>query len=336
MILQQLKIHDPVVANKFHPNDTRRIRRALEVFYTTGQRTSDLYEKQKVNGNTNVEENSIGSLDSRFHTLVFWIWCDQPTLNTRLDDRVDLMIKNGLYDEIDEMYSIFKSNPDQEDLKHGVWQVIGFRQFLPWLKDNKQDPKKLEQCIEEMKRDTRRYSKQQTKFMKNTLMPKINTIIEKHKTKKDNNNNEHDNGIVVTLLDATDLSKWDENVKVKGLKIAQEFLSKQLNDTVLIPRNEDRQNEDTEEYERLKKLLVSSKSFDKSQWETFSCSVCTSPNKQTGEQEPFTAVGKENWLKHLKSRKHKGTLSKLAKHERNEREKAKRRKVQEDTEIKTD
>lgn len=411
IILQQLKIHDPIIAQKFHPNDTRRIQRALEVFYETGQKPSSIYFDQKKihrkrrqtssvpSSNNNSDEegsNTIDaseenddydtSLDSRYRTCVFWIWSDQTALNKRLDDRVDVMLNNGLYSEIDEMYAKYtqelkeirenKDNEESQDLTKGVWQVIGFRQFLPWLETNKQDVKKLELSIDEMKRNTRRYSKQQTKFMKNNLMPKINMVIEKnnqhHQSKDNNNNNEDENSLVATILDASDLSKWSTEVGQKGISIAKRFIDGELNNLILLDgdditksNNNNKKNESNDlenisisnsnngnsNHENddiktnnnttkkhlnkpkqqpkefsLRDLLITPKKFDETQWQTFTCKTCGTLNKENGEIEPYVAVGKDNWDLHIRSKKHKRTLSQIAKHERNLREIAKRKK----------
>ena len=75
---------DPPMAARWHPNDSRRIRRSLEVFYTTGRRQSDLMEEQ------NHQKHASSQL--RYPTLVFWLYGAREALNPRLDARVDDMI----------------------------------------------------------------------------------------------------------------------------------------------------------------------------------------------------------------------------------------------------
>lgn len=435
IILQHLKEHDPLVAQKFHPNDGRRIRRALEIFYTTGIKPSTIYLQQKNNKSQNTQHqdelaqvessdtNKNSKLSARFKTMVFWIWSEQEALNKRLDDRVDVMIKNGLESEIDEMYQEYSSlkndssttSSNEPDLTKGVWQVIGFRQFLPWLETSKSDPSAFEAGVDEMKRNTRRYSKQQTKFMKNTLMPKINEVIAENKQEKETRNSsdqsEKENpSLVATILDATDLSQWKANVGLKGIKLAQAFVNNELENVVLIDgkevsieekesqNHENKQTSNTknskgvdgdgsnsnegsvnDSFSVLKKLLVTPKKFDETQWQTFTCDVCTreeqvfthsskqeltnqttnvntdtnsntgtsistSTNTNTNNElntllpinqisasttisTPYIAVGKQNWELHLKSRKHKNMVQKLAKMKRNRLEIEKRKKA---------
>lgn len=385
LVLQNLKKHDPLVAEKFHPNDTRRIRRALEVFYTTGSKASTIYLNQKndalfENQSTSNIENI--KLNARYRTMVFWIWSEQQVLNKRLDDRVDDMIKNGLVDEIDEMYQEYvrlsTSTQGDTDLSKGIWQVIGFRQFLPWLESNKSDPKLFDMCVDEMKRNTRRYSKQQTKFMKNTLMPKINEVMhenllyrgKKNSIQMDSNTR---SSLVATILDASDLTQWNTNVGSKGISLAKKFVNNQLNDTILVDEkelsldeSEEPKNDEADQLEderpgknetnykendtqsnnhsftTLKNLLITPKKFTHAQWKTFTCEICTrqqptqTPNyssldststaASTTVSLPYIAVGQQNWETHLRSRKHKNMIQKIAKMNRNQVEIEKRKK----------
>lgn len=319
VVLEKLKEIDPIVAEKFHPNDSRRIRRALEIFYTTSQKPSEIYAEQAQSkpsitssgSDQEIEEHkpdNDGTLALRFRTMVFWIWCEQSTLNPRLDGRVDTMLEHGLYDEINELYSVYQRNPtsnEEEDLRKGVWQVIGFKEFLPWLRlpENEREAltddktnntnKAITECIDKMKQRTRKYSKQQTKFMKNTLMPKLNAMVDNQPSRND---------VVAAILDATDLSQWGTNVAETGVQIAKDFLSENKNQEKFIASSAE-----------LQKLLVTPKSFTKTQWKHYPCSVCV--DSQTGQ--PFVAVGEDQWAVHLKSRKHKSAVSGKAKYEHN-------------------
>lgn len=310
-VLEKLKEVDPTVAGKFHPNDSRRLRRALEIFFTTNQKPSDIYEEQQAG-----EEKGTESLALRFRTLVFWIWCEQATLNPRLDGRVDVMLKQGLYDEIQELYDDYEKtrhatpqNEDDEVARKGVYQVIGFKEFLPILPLSKnheaKDPKVLAECIEKMKQRTRKYSKQQTKFMKNTLMPKINTMVSWNPTRDD---------IAVAVLDATDLTQWKSVVAENGIEIARKFLEGNVNQDHFIA--------DTPQ---LKELMVTPKKFTNTQWKHYTCDVCV--DNATGE--PIVAVGENLWQVHLKSRKHRSTVAGKAKFEHNQRQVALKRQREE-------
>lgn len=314
-VFKKLMEVDADVASKFHPNDTRRIRRALEIYYLTGQKPSSIYQQQ-------ISEGS-DQLSLRFNTLVFWVWCEQLVLNTRLDVRVDNMLKNGLYSEIEELYAAYKvqksqTNESEVRLK-GIWQVIGFKEFLPWLEGDRLNSKLLDDCIDKMKQQTRKYSKQQTKFMKNMLMPKLSSLsstIPEYSA---------------AILDATDLNKWSSSVGETGLNIAREFLDS-------LPDESQKDNSVTKkrffaDTPELLELMVQPKKFTKDQWKHFTCEVCV--DASTGEK--FVAIGKDRWDVHLKSRKHKSTVAGKARHEFNMAQIAmKKKRLEEDSKVQPD
>ena len=64
---------DPVSASKWHPSDTRRVRRSLEVLLATGKKHSEVIQEQIKN--------------PRFRTLVFWLYSDFEVLDQRLEKR---------------------------------------------------------------------------------------------------------------------------------------------------------------------------------------------------------------------------------------------------------
>ncbi|MCP3944459.1 MAG: tRNA (adenosine(37)-N6)-dimethylallyltransferase MiaA [Desulfobacteraceae bacterium] len=134
----QLKICDPGAAEKIHPNDSFRLIRALEVFITTGQTIS---AKQKVH---NFEE-------SRYKSLTIGLYMDRKKLYERINQRVDIMINQGLLNEVnclvDKGYSL--------DLK--PMQSIGYRHMGMFLKGEVD----FDEAIGLLKRDTRRYAKRQ-------------------------------------------------------------------------------------------------------------------------------------------------------------------------------
>ncbi|OXT09961.1 hypothetical protein B9K03_11895, partial [Rothia sp. Olga] len=66
---------DPIIAQKYHPNDDRRVLRMLEIFYMTNQKPSDLFKEQQ--------------LSLKYDTLFLWLYSEPNALNQRLDTRVD-------------------------------------------------------------------------------------------------------------------------------------------------------------------------------------------------------------------------------------------------------
>lgn len=161
LVYDTLKKCDPEIACKFHPNDTRRVQRMLEIFYRSGRKPSETFAEQKTT--------------LLYDTLFFWLYSDPDPLNKRLDDRVDKMLETGGMEEINELYNFFKAkNYESGQCENGVWQVIGFKEFLPWL--THQPSVSLEDCVERMKIRTRQYAKKQVKWIKKMLIPDIMVI----------------------------------------------------------------------------------------------------------------------------------------------------------------
>ncbi|KAI5960567.1 tit1 [Candida pseudojiufengensis] len=272
----ELKKIDPIIAEKFHPKDHRKLRRALEIWYTTSIKPSEIYHEQKID---ELEESSL-----KYNTIVFWLYSDPITLNDRLDSRVDKMFENGAFNEIDELYKSYVEN--NADCTMGIYQVIGFKEFLPWLKDLKQDSKLLEEGIERMKIRTRQYAKYQIKWIQKTLH------LELEKESKF----DFKNGGKLFVLNATDLDDWDANVKERGLKIIDEFLSKNNSDISInqLPPG-------LESLFTKSKHSKSNKNLNSElQWKHFECDICKDSNNSN-----FIAIGELAWKSHLNGKRHK-------------------------------
>ncbi|WPK23242.1 hypothetical protein PUMCH_000472 [Australozyma saopauloensis] len=285
---------DPLISHKFHPKDQRKLRRALEIYYTTGQKPSDMYQEQKLE---ELEDTSL-----KFNTLFYWIYCDPDTLRDRLDKRVDAMMTSGALDEIKEMNAVYQASEPKPDITTGIWQVIGFKEFLPWLENGQSDQKLFDEGVDRMKIRTRQYAKYQVKWIKKLLG------VELFKESRFN----YKYGGKLYLLDATDLSKWKENVSDRGLAIAEEFINKgplgvsqeqaPENLTSLLPLT------DFFETFNSNKTLQASNN-----WKHYECSVCVD-----AKGEPLVAVGEQSWEIHQNSRRHKKKLQSKEKRKRTE------------------
>ena len=132
---------DPQDAEKIHPNNVKRVLRAIEIFKTTGNCKSDLQEKDKA---------------LKYEPLMIALDLDRDVLYKRIDARVDKMIEMGLLNEIKSL------------LSHGVgfncqsMQAIGYKEF----KDYFDGIKTLEQTVEIIKRNSRNYAKRQLTWFK--------------------------------------------------------------------------------------------------------------------------------------------------------------------------
>ena len=135
---RQLGKVDPDTAKRLHPNDQRRVIRALEVYHSTGQPLSRHLEVQE-------------QQPPRFPSTKFGLLRHRQRLYERINSRVDLMMEKGLLDEVRRL------------LDHGLdnsataMQALGYKEVVGHL----QGEYGLEEAIRLIKRDTRRYAKRQ-------------------------------------------------------------------------------------------------------------------------------------------------------------------------------
>ncbi|NLC63755.1 MAG: tRNA (adenosine(37)-N6)-dimethylallyltransferase MiaA [Thermoanaerobacterales bacterium] len=137
-LYKKLQTIDPAAAKKIHPNNKRRVIRALEVCISTGKTFSHYEEMTKVHG-------------SLYNTVMIGLTMPRVQLYDRINERVELMFKSGLIDEVKMLLNMGYS-------KHlNSMQAIGYRQIIEYLEGNitKEEAKYL------IARDTRRYAKRQ-------------------------------------------------------------------------------------------------------------------------------------------------------------------------------
>lgn len=147
---EELSVIDPDAAAKIHPNNTKRVLRALEVYRATGLTITE-QEKRSHSSASDIEPLYIGITYS-----------DRNKLYDRVNKRVDIMLENGLVDEAKALFSG----------KYSATAVasIGCKEMKPFLDGEKT----LEECIEKLKLNTRHYAKRQlTWFRRND---KINWV----------------------------------------------------------------------------------------------------------------------------------------------------------------
>lgn len=135
---------DSSAAHRIHPNDLRRIVRALEVYEVTGVPISELQRKHEGK--------------SEFEAVIFGLRMARQALNRRIDARVDIMVEHGL---IDEVRSLIESGYDP---RYTAVQAIGYKEFALYLAGEES----LADAIDTLKAETRKYAKRQmTWFRKN-------------------------------------------------------------------------------------------------------------------------------------------------------------------------
>lgn len=134
---ERLRQVDPKSAERIHPNDAKRIIRALEVYEASGQPLSLQVEKTM---QTPKEK-----------TYLFGLNMPREELYRRIEERVDLMMEAGLVNEVQEILAKGYS-PDCKAL-----QSLGYRQIVDYLAGRCD----LETAVENIKRETRRFAKRQ-------------------------------------------------------------------------------------------------------------------------------------------------------------------------------
>ncbi|NLO88928.1 MAG: tRNA (adenosine(37)-N6)-dimethylallyltransferase MiaA [Clostridia bacterium] len=139
-LYNKLIVVDPKAAEKIHPNDTKRIIRALEYFYLTGKRISD----------------SAGKNKSCFRTVSVGLYMERRKLYSAIEKRVDKMIEEGLIEEVKDLVNKgYKTDSN--------WaQGLGYKQVLGFLAGNYD----IHKCIELIKKETRNYAKRQITWFK--------------------------------------------------------------------------------------------------------------------------------------------------------------------------
>ena len=139
----QLNKVDSVTAERLHPNDVKRIIRALEVFEVSGVPMS--------------EQTLPRTISSSYEPIIISLECqNRAYLYDRINRRVDVMVENGLVDEVKALLKMGVS-PDAQSMK-----AIGYRQLTPCILGEAE----LSKAIEEIKMESRRYAKRQLTWMR--------------------------------------------------------------------------------------------------------------------------------------------------------------------------
>lgn len=143
-LYSQLSTLDSISATKIHANDRKRIIRALEVYKLTGNPISAVQGKSTELGAQNTGQR-----------VLIGLQMPKDELYARINNRVDVMIENGL---IDEVQSLLTKYP--KGLKS--FQALGYKEVIDYL-DGKWDK---DQMIEELKKRTRNFAKRQMTWFK--------------------------------------------------------------------------------------------------------------------------------------------------------------------------
>jgi len=133
---EKLKQVDPIAAAKIHPNDTKRIVRALEVFKLTGKPISVLQQQRK-------------GLADEYDVKIFCLNLGRPKLYQRISHRTEKMFKQGLLEEARKLLKLKLSQTSSAAI--GLKELKGYFDGLYDLAEAKA----------RIIRNTRLYSKRQ-------------------------------------------------------------------------------------------------------------------------------------------------------------------------------
>lgn len=159
-LYQRLYLADPISAAAIHPNNVKRVVRALEIYITTGK--------------TKSEQDAAGQTQTLPYTPMLFM-ADRPreALYERINLRIDLMLEAGLEAEARALEARYGRQTM-------AMQAIGYKEFFPYFDAEIQ----LDEAVRILKRDTRHFAKRQlTWFRRDTRIRlykpgDVQTIVE--------------------------------------------------------------------------------------------------------------------------------------------------------------
>ncbi|CUU07068.1 tRNA dimethylallyltransferase [Candidatus Kryptobacter tengchongensis] len=136
-LYEELKKIDPESAQKIHPNNLKRIIRALEVYYLTGKPISQLQKEVKPEIN--------------FNAVQIGLKWDRKKLYKRIEERVNEMLNKGLIDEVKNLRTL------GYDKNLNSLQTVGYKEVFNYL----DGLITYDEMVYLIKRNSRRYAKRQ-------------------------------------------------------------------------------------------------------------------------------------------------------------------------------
>ena len=137
-LLAELQAIDPDSAARLHPSDEKRILRALEVWYETGETITQ-------------HDHRTRQQPPRYQAAYIGLsFQDRAQLRRRIDLRVDLMMEQDLLNEAKRVW-------EHRDTYKTAAQAIGYKEFFPYFAGESA----LAPCVEKLKQASRNYAKRQ-------------------------------------------------------------------------------------------------------------------------------------------------------------------------------
>ena len=290
VLLEKLREVDPVMADRWHPSDRRKIQRSLEIYLQTGRKASEIYaEQREARDSAQAEDNTA----LRFPTLVFWLHAETETLRARLDARVDKMLARGLVDEVQTLaaHAEAQAREDQVvDESRGIWVSIGFKEFREYaaaLRIGSSDEKELERlradAIEKTKIATRQYAKRQIRWIRIKLLNALASASSPTPP--------------LYPLDATDISTFSHNALEPAHDLASVWLA---GEPMLDPKKLSDAAAEQLEAKPVEEAKV---------WVKRRCEVCET-----------TCVTEKQWEAHVRSRSHRRLVAKRKKEDESDKD----------------
>ncbi|WP_138225672.1 tRNA (adenosine(37)-N6)-dimethylallyltransferase MiaA [Paenibacillus algicola] len=139
---QQLVEADPLSAERLHPNDVRRVVRALEIVHLTGVPMSASLQQQKK--------------ESPYELCLIGLTMDRQMLYNRIEERIDIMLRQGLVEEVAALMD--------RGFEPGMvaMQGLGYKEMVSYLRHELT----WEEAVTLLKRDTRRFAKRQLSWFR--------------------------------------------------------------------------------------------------------------------------------------------------------------------------
>ncbi|MEK3953233.1 tRNA (adenosine(37)-N6)-dimethylallyltransferase MiaA [Psychrobacillus sp. FSL K6-1464] len=135
---------DPEAAMEIHPNNVQRVIRAIERVELTGKQKNAIEQNQ---GHEKV-----------YHHYIIGLSIDREQLYNRINQRVDIMLENGLLGEVKTLHS--KGIRDVQSI-----QAIGYKEIYA----NLDGEVSFDDAIEQLKQNSRRYAKRQLTYFRNKM-----------------------------------------------------------------------------------------------------------------------------------------------------------------------
>lgn len=134
---------DKKTADHLHPNDLRRVIRAVEIYEQTGNKKSYYKKKQK-------------ERPPRYSAYKFALIRSRENLYNRINKRVDKMVENGLIEEVKSLIDKYDSLSDTAS------QALGYKEIIAYLNDKME----LKEAIYEIKKRSRHFAKRQLTWLR--------------------------------------------------------------------------------------------------------------------------------------------------------------------------